>query len=81
MGAAWFDTLAEELAGGGYGATAHEAYFQEQQQPLAEEQAGRQRWRARAVLVDMEPKVCCAWLWGCGTVGLWGCVLPGALRV
>jgi hypothetical protein len=56
LGAAWFDTLAEELSSGAYGPYAADAYFQ-QQEPSNSSGSNAALLAARAVLVDMEPKV------------------------
>jgi hypothetical protein len=58
LGAAWFDTLAEELLSGAYGPYAADAYFQQQEQSSGSGSTAAARLAARAVLVDMEPKVC-----------------------
>jgi hypothetical protein len=57
LGAAWFDTLAEELSSGAYGSYAADAYFQQQEQSSGSGSNAAARLAARAVLVDMEPKV------------------------
>jgi hypothetical protein len=56
LGAAWFDTLAEELSSGAYGLYAADAYFKQQEASSSGSNAAA-RLAARAVLVDMEPKV------------------------
>eukprot|EP00882_Tetradesmus_deserticola_P019856 GHRQ01021400.1.p1 GENE.GHRQ01021400.1~~GHRQ01021400.1.p1 ORF type:complete len:132 (+),score=44.40 GHRQ01021400.1:322-717(+) len=56
LGAAWFDTLAEELSSGAYGPYAAHAYFQQQEANSSGSSAAASL-AARAVLVDMEPKV------------------------
>eukprot|EP00878_Enallax_costatus_P024662 GHUV01026338.1.p2 GENE.GHUV01026338.1~~GHUV01026338.1.p2 ORF type:complete len:102 (+),score=21.96 GHUV01026338.1:445-750(+) len=56
LGASWFDTLAEELSSGGYGPHAAEVYFQQLHDSSTAASSNKQ-WAARAVLVDMEPKV------------------------
>jgi hypothetical protein len=60
LGAAWFDVLAEELRSGAYGPLAAEACFQQQQQQQQGDDGGSS-WAARAVMVDMEPKVGLEW--------------------
>lgn len=58
LGAAWFDTLAEELFSGAYGPYAADAYFQQQDTLRSSSNSNAAAsLAARAVLVDMEPKV------------------------
>uniref|UniRef100_A0A383VAF0 Tubulin delta chain n=1 Tax=Tetradesmus obliquus TaxID=3088 RepID=A0A383VAF0_TETOB len=58
LGAAWFDTLAEELSSGAYGPYAADAYFQQQDTLRSSSNSNAAAsLAARAVLVDMEPKV------------------------
>lgn len=56
LGAAWFDTVARELSSGAYGTQAGDTFFQHSHDRTTAASEDRQ-WAARAVLVDMEPKV------------------------
>lgn len=70
LGLSLFEALAQELQGGGYGTAAHTHLFREVD--AAAVRCGRSSggagtgggggtskpWAARAVLIDMEPKVC-----------------------
>lgn len=56
MGAAWFDTVAKELSSGAYGMHAADTLFEHRHDRTTATPGDRQ-WAARAVLVDMEPKV------------------------
>jgi hypothetical protein len=56
LGASLFETFAKELSTGAYGAHAADTFFQQRHDNTAASSDDRQ-WAARAVLVDMEPKV------------------------
>jgi len=56
LGATWFDTLAQELSAPAYKPYAADAYFYHQHDNATAPTSNKQ-WMARAVLVDMEPKV------------------------
>lgn len=63
LGAAWFDTVAQELSSGAYGSLAADTFFHQRHDSSTAASDDRQ-WAARAVLVDMEPKVCVSvWVW------------------
>lgn len=56
LGASFFETVAKELSTGAYGAHAADTFFQKRHDNTTASTDDRQ-WAARAVLVDMEPKV------------------------
>lgn len=56
LGASWFDTVAKELSGSAYGVTAADTFFHQVHDKDAAA-SDRRQWAARAVMVDMEPKV------------------------
>lgn len=56
LGASWFEAVAKELSSGAYGPHAADTFFQPRHDN-ASAAADERQWAARAVLVDMEPKV------------------------
>eukprot|EP00879_Flechtneria_rotunda_P011109 GHRR01011606.1.p1 GENE.GHRR01011606.1~~GHRR01011606.1.p1 ORF type:complete len:323 (+),score=115.99 GHRR01011606.1:206-1174(+) len=58
LGVSWFDSLAAELfSSGNLGTCAADAYFEQHAANAATRSNSTKQWTARAVMVDMEPKV------------------------